>query len=325
PQTPPIIAADPNVPGDGYLDAVCAGDTGITYYVSPAAGSTVNWSIPALGFTRENAVEVQVDWLITGGDYTITAQEISAFGCAGTESEALVLVAQPEPDLGPDAGICEGQNMTFSPTQEFQLYQWQDGSTQESYTTGESGSVIVTVWDEYGCQGSDTADLAVYPVPQVDLGSDTVICGENSILLDAGVFEAYYWSTGETTRTITVYAGEKALRVTVTDENGCVDSDTIQILACNPLLLLEPITNAFTPNDDRVHDTWEIKNIELFPNASIKVFDRWGRMVFSIDKGYENDWDGTSGGKGLPMDTYYFIIDLNSGDEPITGTVTIIR
>jgi gliding motility-associated-like protein len=325
PETPPIMAADPNVPADPYLDAVCKGDTGVSYYINPADGSTYNWSIPALGFTRNNTDEIQVDWLITGGDYTVTVREISAYGCEGTESEALVLVAQPDPDLGPDMAICEGQEMTFTLTQEFQQLQWQDGSTQNSFTTGESGAVIVTVWDEYGCQGSDTADLTVNPLPLVDLGPDTTLCGENSILLDAGDFLSYQWSTGETTRTLRVYAGEKALRVTVTDVNGCRNSDTIRILACNPLMLLEPIANAFTPNNDRVHDTWEINNIGLFPNASIKVFDRWGRMVFSIDKGYENDWDGTSNGKALPMDTYYYIIDLNTGEEPLTGDVTIIR
>jgi len=60
--------------------------------VQRLTGAFRHWIYP------ENAVEVQVDWLITGGDYTITAQEISAFGCAGTASEALWLVAQPEPD-----------------------------------------------------------------------------------------------------------------------------------------------------------------------------------------------------------------------------------
>jgi gliding motility-associated-like protein len=325
PVTPPIIAGDPNAP-EGYLDAVCAGDTGVTYYINPVAGATYNWSIPALGFTSENTAEIQVDWLITGGDYTVTVQEISSYGCNGTVSDAMVLVSQPKPDLGPDVGICESQNATFSPIQEYQQYQWQDGSTQESYTTGDSGMVAVTIWDEYGCQGSDTATLTVYPLPHVNIGPDTTLCGENSILLDAGDFMYYQWlPSGETSRTLLVYAGEKTLRVSVTDVNGCMDSDTIRILACNPLLLLEPITNAFTPNNDKVHDTWEIKNIEMFPDASIKVFDRWGRQVYSIDKGYQNDWNGTYKGKDLPMDTYYFILDLNSEEEPITGTVTIIR
>jgi gliding motility-associated-like protein len=167
--------------------------------------------------------------------------------------------------------------------------------------------------------------VTLYGLPDVNLGSDTVICFENSVLLYAGEFEQYFWSTGETTDAIRVYAGPKTIHVTVTDEVGCQGRDTISILPCDPLRLLDPITNAFTPNNDKVHDTWELKNIEMFPDASIKVYDRWGRIVLNVDGGYENDWDGTSNGKELPMDTYYFIIELDSSSDPITGTVTIIR
>ena len=113
--------------------------------------------------------------------------------------------------------------------------------------------------------------------------------------------------------------------VTVTDFNGCKGSDSIYIDVCNVNKILGKITNTFTPNGDNAHDTWEINNIGLFPYAKIDVFDRWGRRVYHCDGGYNNDWNGTWKGKKLPMDTYYYIIDLNNGAKPITGTVTIVR
>jgi gliding motility-associated-like protein len=325
PVTPPILVPVVTNVEEGYINVVCSGDEGVTYNVNPVSGSTYNWTIPALGYTRENASEVQVDWLIGRGEYTITVQEISAFGCEGTIRDTMVLVAQPAPDLGEDVNICAGQNATFSLPEEYQEYQWQDGSTLQNFSTSQAGIVYVTVMDKYGCQGSDTTLLTVHPIPSIELGSDTVICGENSVLLNAGEYELYQWSTGETINPVRVFSGVKTVFVTVTDRNGCQDSDTIKVLACNPLLLLEPITNTFTPNNDKVHDTWEIRNIQLFPDMSIKVYDRWGRLVFNVDKGYQNDWDGTFNGKDLPVDTYYFLIDLKMGDDPITGTVTIIR
>jgi len=64
----------------------------------------------------------------------------------------------------------------------------------------------------------------------------------------------------------------------------------------------------------------------VFPEASIKVFDRWGRLVFESAGGYNNDWYGTSlSGKDLPVDTYYYIIDTGGEGKVITGTVSIIR
>jgi len=324
PVTPPVLADLSAVTETGYVNVVCPGDLGINYSVNPVSGSSYNWNIPVLGITQEDATEIQVDWLIARGEYHINVQEISEFGCEGSIRDTLVLVAQPDPDLEGDANICAGQSKTFALISTYSQYRWHDGSTQQEFTTSESGTVSVTVWDEYGCQGSDTVVLTVYPLPLVNLGRDTVICGENSISFDAGDYPFYQWSTGETTNPLTVYAGEKVLWVKVTDLYGCQNNDTIKILACNPLLYLE-ITNTFTPNNDYIHDTWQIRNIELFPDVSIKVYDRWGRLVYHVDKGYQNDWDGTYNGKDLPMDTYYFILDLKTGEDPITGTVSIVR
>ncbi len=85
---------------------------------------------------------------------------------------------------------------------------------------------------------------------------------------------------------------------------------------------LGEISNVFTPNGDNIHDEWKINNIELFPDAEVSVFDRWGRRVFYAEDGYENDWKGDD----LPMDNYYYVIDLfGDGKKIIKGNLTIIK
>jgi gliding motility-associated-like protein len=86
------------------------------------------------------------------------------------------------------------------------------------------------------------------------------------------------------------------------------------------------IYSGFTPNDDGVNDFWDIDDILYYPNATVKVFDRWGRVVFS-SVGYADDqrWDGKYKGKDLPIGTYYYIIDLKDGSPPYKGPVTIVR
>ena|GEM_PF-3471275 len=81
--------------------------------------------------------------------------------------------------------------------------------------------------------------------------------------------------------------------------------------------------NAFTPNGDGENDTWEIEDIEAFPDATIFIYDRSGRSVFSSQGGY-SPWDGTFKGKVLPMGNYYYIIDLKDGSDIYKGTLTII-
>ena len=72
------------------------------------------------------------------------------------------------------------------------------------------------------------------------------------------------------------------------------------------------VSEALTPNGDNVNDTWYIKNIDRYPNAVIRVFNRWGGEVFFHRGIYRNDWNGTYKNKRqiLPAAPYYYRIDL---------------
>lgn len=89
------------------------------------------------------------------------------------------------------------------------------------------------------------------------------------------------------------------------------------------------IPNTFSPNGDGVNDIWEIKGISNFPDCGVKVFTRWGQLVFQTT-GYSLDdrWDGTSkSGKDLAPGAYYYVIQLRDVNDrkPIKGTVSIVK
>ena len=51
--------------------------------------------------------------------------------------------------------------------------------------------------------------------------------------------------------------------------------------------------NAFSPNGDGFNDTWKMEGFKLFNTVSVKIFNRWGQLVFeSSDPNAE--WDGTN-------------------------------
>jgi gliding motility-associated-like protein len=93
-----------------------------------------------------------------------------------------------------------------------------------------------------------------------------------------------------------------------------IDQDGIGDV-CDPVNdILVDVSNGFTPNGDTINDTWFIKNINFYPNASIRVFNRWGNEVYT-SRGYNNDWNGetTEGGSGLlPVGSYYYVVNLNN-------------
>jgi gliding motility-associated-like protein len=101
-----------------------------------------------------------------------------------------------------------------------------------------------------------------------------------------------------------------------------LDSD-----ACEPV-----IPDGFSPNDDGANDKFVIPGIEAYKNNSVKIFNRWGNVVFEAT-GYQNQWDGTtnkafglleSDGR-VPDGTYFYIIDLGDGSMPRSGNIYINR
>jgi gliding motility-associated-like protein len=87
--------------------------------------------------------------------------------------------------------------------------------------------------------------------------------------------------------------------------------------ACDSMIVYDVLT----PNGDGINDTWTILNADRYPSAIIKVFNRWGKEVFST-VGYNNDWNGTYSGNTLPTGSYYYQVDQNGdGTVILTGWI----
>jgi len=84
------------------------------------------------------------------------------------------------------------------------------------------------------------------------------------------------------------------------------------------------IYDAFSPNGDGKNDVWHIRNIEYYPNCSVKIFNTWGIAVFS-SKGYGVPWDGKYNGNELPSGTYYYVLNPGDGSGILTGPVSIVK
>ncbi len=184
-----------------------------------------------------------------------------------------------------------------------------------------SGTFFVVVEDANGCTGafqvtvdaSESISLDIITPQGVDL------CGELPVLLDAGDFESYEWSNGETSASITAEEGIE-YSVVVTDVNGCTAEASIEIVACGGW----EMPNVFTPDGDGLNDTFG--PVITGNNAEVidfKIYNRWGNLVH--DK--ETPWDGAIDGNPHPMDVLIYIIriETNEGVEELKGDVSLIR
>ena len=104
--------------------------------------------------------------------------------------------------------------------------------------------------------------------------------------------------------------------------NGvCKDSAAIIVTVLESV----KVPNVFTPNGDGENDTWVLDGIEEYNKAYIKIYNRWGALLYE-GRPADNPWDGTKNGTALPVATYYYVLDFGYKDmEPVAGTVTIVK
>jgi len=308
-------------------DQACIMFTSSRYVGSGLPGSTFDWSLTGGTIAADYGDSVLVDWVGIPGTYSISVTETAVSGCSSVPLTVLVNISGPNIDLGYERIICEGNAIEIIPLGNFSYQMWHDGSTGTSYSADTTELVKIQIFDQAGCTAFDSVQVTMYPLPVVDLGADTALCGNNSLVLDAGNPDAtYLWSTGETTREIVVYPGVGSISVEVTYADICSTNDEISVPPCGGSSLLADIPNLFTPNGDGANDTWFFYESAAFPEMVIEIYDRWGKRIYLSESGYPVPWDGKSmHGVDMPMDSYHYIIKPGEGYEDVVGTLTIVR
>jgi gliding motility-associated-like protein len=317
-------------------DRICIGATAM-YKATGEAGSTFEYDIPAdVQLITEYSDSVVVKWG-KKGIFNLGVQEISQNGCYGDWEYLEVNVVGTEIDFSAEQySLCDGESVQieFNRT-DFQAYQFRGNEVTSDGLVTKPGVYELTVVDRDNCRTSAFITVEESPRPRVNLGRDTMICSSEFRLFalkdDVNpVGTTYQWSTDESGTVpfidFTGFNTDKGATVWVmANLNGCTASDTIIIYPCIESL---KIPNTFTPNGDGINDDWQITVLSNFPDAIVEVFDRWARKVFTSTKGYTQPWNGRdTKGHILPMETYYYIINLNDArnSKPITGIVTIIH
>lgn len=104
----------------------------------------------------------------------------------------------------------------------------------------------------------------------------------------------------------------------VAQNAACTNSASIVIQIRIPI----QAPNVFTPNGDGQNEEFVIEGIETYPEASVRIFNRWGTLVYQTEDYDSNKW----GGSGVPDGVYYYIIDLGLEDGSAhSGVIHILR
>lgn len=250
-------------------------------------------------------------------------------------------------DAGPYRKICPetstilGGNPTASGGSGGFQYTWHPGkslydSTISNPTAVPNSTTTYTVSVKNLISGEtqkDTVTIYVYPY-YVNAGPDVIIKQGQAVALhgQAPGDSTVWWSPqlGSMFNQNTLnpdffsqHAGKDSVALIANFPHGCVLYDYVVITVTPNTDLI--FYNSFSPNGDGTNDLFIIGNLELYPNNTLEIYNRYGQKVLTKNP-YTNDWNGSYFGAELPCGTYFFILDTHDDKGgKHHGEVNIIR
>ena len=184
-----------------------------------------------------------------------------------------------------------------------------------------SGTFFVVIEDANECSGAFqvTVNDSESITSEITSPHGIDLCGELPVLLDAGDFENYEWSNGETSASISIEEGGE-YSVTITNAEGCEATSSFEIDDCGGWQM----PNVFTPDGDGLNDTFgpviEGNSTEII---DFKIYNRWGNLVHDE----KTPWNGEFDGNPHPSDVLIYLIRIktSNGVEELKGDVSLIR
>ena len=329
----------------------CEGQTLVL--LNNAPGNTYSWSGPA-GFsttlsdpTRLNATQA------FAGLYIVTITDGN--NCSNAGSVNVVISPTPaQPNVFYTDPLCVGDLLELQDTSAYNFppvaYYWESPSgTIDTTTTGQlflsgasAGDYMLTV-SMNGCP-SATGDTTTVSYGVVPTGSNDYfsiefrdsltsasIGGNNIINNDNPNANGYLLSVVDSTEGGTIQLNQAAGTLNYYPRSGYFGVDTMYYTICDiecpnscdtVQVLIEVITDfecfvpqGISPNGDGVNDQVIVRCVNQYPNATMKIFSRWGTLVY---EGAPTGWNGQFNNQDLPDGTYFYILKLN--DSTYTGT-----
>jgi gliding motility-associated-like protein len=334
-----------------YGDSICPGQEAkviATITGSPPYAFNVTNGIDSWPFSGINTSPYNIYFTPTQpGTHNITGLT-DGNGCAGNVTQAFNITFDPSPSVfaGNDTAVCSNTCPLYATLMGNETGLWtslqplvafvqpdKPNTTVGVAVTNQTYTFIWTVTNSDGCSGSDTVNVMFNDNPPPPFaGDDQQIMHSNKTNLNATMpaFGLGHWNLidgfgviadtlNAQTLVTDLLLGDNIFRWTV-ENPPCpskFDEVTISVLAVT-------IPTGFSPNNDGKNDNFVVTGIEMYPENSLEVFNRWGILVYSSVP-YNNNWNGKDNNdKHLPDDTYFYVLHLNN-KEFLKGYVVIHR
>ena len=311
---------------------------GKTVTLNVFGGATVDWTGPGITAANKSQNPLVLTNVKPADAGTYNFIVTSAAGCSTSKSTMVTVIPKAVITLNaPSVTICRGVTANLSASAPGAIsYKWMPGkglsdSTIANPVASPTDTTIyqVITTNNVGCTDTATLTVNVLPPPMAITQPKQSMFQDRPITLVASAQSAdvFSWtpatglSDANVLNPVANPADDIKYTLHVKSSYNCgEDTSSVFVKVYHKV----GIPNAFSPNADGVNDSWEIDGLFTYPESVTTVFNRYGQQVFK-NTGYAKPWKGTYNGARLPPGTYYYIIDLKTGQPRLTGWVLIMN
>lgn len=292
---------------------------------------------------------------ITPGNYTVSLVVNTQKGCTDTLKQGPIKVVQsPMIDISPsDTAICLNdrvvyQGLDLRPDTSAVNWNWslngnkyniQNPPTQQ-FTIAGNYTVNLIAINSSGCFDSSTKKLVVHPLPVITLSAALTKIVGMPLTLPATYSSnvaKYLWTPSSTLscsdcpQPIATPKFTTTYKISVVDSNGCINNSEITVfVTCQGAEIFVP--NTFSPNGDGSNDIFYVRGKGLDRVKSLRIFNRWGEVVFEQQNFPVNNpmygWNGKYKGNKPVADVYVYQVEIfceNSQIVHFEGNIALIQ
>jgi gliding motility-associated-like protein len=282
--------------------------------------------------------------------------------CGNSQDQGeIIIVPTPTAILFNDV-LCDGATSILSPSglgDPSWVFDWSTGEDTPSIQVSSANDYSVTVSNDCGTAQA-SAFINTSNSPAVTYLTDTLFYCAGDVQTIAPTWaggtpfaapitwELEYLDVDGAPFTETLSSSETSIQVgsdqipppadaatlTFTANDYCGTAQEEVVLQLIPCFIQAP--NVITPDSDGetagyfsggLNEAWYIEGIERLQNVQVRIFNRWGNLVYENDNySNNNPWDGkTTKGDELEDGVYFYTITASENIDPVEGTVTIFR
>ena len=290
--------------GNGSVTLQATSNTGIVnWYASPSGGSVLSSGVSFLLFNvTQNAV------------YYVDAVNN---GCTDGIRIPVQVFVYPIPNVtNENVILCENGSVLLNAGIPNMSYNWSNGAITQTTSVSTPGTYTVNVTSPQNCSNQKTVTVEMYLNPVIDYID---VHQDQAVIYLTNPQPYYEYSVDG----IQYQSSNEFFNI----PGGLQTAYVRDVALCNAdseRFIVIFIPNFFTPNEDSYNDLWEIRGMSVYPNATVTIFNRFGKYIATLDN-FGPSWDGKYNGLPLPASDYWFVLRLDDELPEVRGHFTLKR